>query len=500
MLEAWEGWLDIADGTSDLAASPLGLVAPLAEALTLRHGRVGGQAGLQPAWHRLLTSLPTLRLVQWGPRLQARWGPRAVAAERAPGTAVRARAVQLAATLAQRAQREEDAGLGEARDVGAVAPGPLAAFRLPGMPAAPGPSPSPSNPFLTGALGEIDPVLALLASQPSARRDSVGQHAPALGDVALSFSGDREWPPSPFTARSWLRGGPWGPDAATPGAAASVSPALPRRGPGTLAEQGAPPGQPSPSQSPGGLRPASSALGTSGFPRGTGFPPAPGWPSPLGSPPRVQGQSNASDTPAVAFPTASASPESLRPGGVDQGMSPPVDQADDAELARVILGLPRPMAEAAIARGVLGPQGSALLAAGAAPMGRTAPERGAPPSGAVASPGADHAASGLSLLESFFLQPSSAPDAGGTSSASGAAAPSAPPSAAPASSLIARAPEDRALAEAHPVAGAQGGAAEQGHGGASGGGEADLDQLADEVFHILRWRLEAERERDLHWS
>jgi hypothetical protein len=45
-----------------------------------------------------------------------------------------------------------------------------------------------------------------------------------------------------------------------------------------------------------------------------------------------------------------------------------------------------------------------------------------------------------------------------------------------------------------PQPGADGAAGPAGEDGAEGG-EASLDRLADEVYHLLRWRLAAERER-----
>ncbi len=166
------------------------------------------------------------------------------------------------------------------------------------------------------------------------------------------------------------------------------------------------------------------------------------------------------------------------------GTMPEPAHLDDAELARVITSLPRPMAEAAIAAGVLrsgAPQNRPESAGPAAPE---------PASPFVLAPAWARSSAMAAVLSTTF------PDSTAVFGESLAV-----PPAGPALSPVSRAPLDRpAVAEADHAAAAQ--PAAEGAGPKAEGEHAgpDLDHLADEVFGILRWRLEAERERTLDWG
>lgn len=218
---------------------------------------------------------------------------------------------------------------------------------------------------------------------------------------------------------------------------------------------------------------------------------------------RVDVQPAASiDTGPPAAPTAS-------PDAARNAVPPPVSlperpwEADDAELAQVIFSLPPAMAEAAIAQGVLSrpsttppptpdatPRSAAAESSPPAPASHwSTPDLVLAPPATTARP-AGPASTDLVAAGFTWTAPGAPEDFGGGGPASA-------PAAAP-SSLVQRAPLDRPAATEQPAQAEPSPAAAAGPHppGASSDG-ADLDELAEEVFGRLRWRLLAERERTM---
>jgi hypothetical protein len=201
------------------------------------------------------------------------------------------------------------------------------------------------------------------------------------------------------------------------------------------------------------------------------------------------------------------------------------DEPSDAELARVIMSLPPLMAEAAIAAGVLGadhaevPSSNTTASVWSGPSlvedHRVAASIPADPSisrfagapGMVLAPlgGGWHAASEAGWRQrsvATMLAGINAPANGGPSS--GASGASLTTSASVAGGGL-RAPiqlaaTDRPEAGDHGHDGPSAAGDEQPPTAASGAVDDDQDQLVEEVFRRLRWRLQAERERQLSWG
>jgi hypothetical protein len=183
-------------------------------------------------------------------------------------------------------------------------------------------------------------------------------------------------------------------------------------------------------------------------------------------------------------------------------------EAADPELARIIASLPPVMAEAAIAQGVLGPaavprpaEPPHTVAEPPEPPTRWSPPDLvlAPPSAArpTAPPEAEAMPSAAELIAAGFTWtgPGAPEDVSGAFASGPVIGPAPTTGGAAPGGMVQHAAQDRPVAmeaPSHPEPDT--------HSGAQGGGAAggqDLDQLAEEVFGRLRWRLLAERERTM---